>query len=92
MVKTKGKGVQRCTTKLVSGTAKFTIVGSVAQATLSRYGVVYAAGMAHSTAHGQRMSLRLLPLRRLRPGRYTLTLIGGAGRHEQIRNESFSLR
>jgi hypothetical protein len=38
------------------------------------------------------MSLRLLPVRRLRPGKYTLTLISGAGRHERISRESFTLR
>ncbi len=84
------KGKQRCTTKLVSGTVKFTTAGSSAQATLSRHGVVYAAGTAR-TARG-RMSLRLLPVRRLRPGRYTLTLISGTGPHERISSESFTLR
>jgi len=91
-VKQKGKSKQTCTTKLVSSTVKFTTTGSVAQATLSRDGTVYAAGTAHSAASGQRMSLRLLPLRRLRLGHYTLTLISGEGRHETIRNESFTLR
>jgi hypothetical protein len=84
------KGKQRCTSKLVSGTVKFTTAGSSAQATLSRHGVVYAAGTAR-TARG-RMSLRLLPVRRLRAGRYTLTLISGAGPHERISSESFTLR
>jgi len=37
------------------------------------------------------MSLRLLPLRRLLPGDYTLTLTIGSGRHERIRRESFTL-
>jgi hypothetical protein len=84
---------QKCTTKLVSGTAKFTATGSsasAAQATLSRHGTVYAAGIARST-HG-RMSLRLLTVRRLRAGRYTLTLISGSGSHERIRSEAFTLR
>ncbi len=85
----KVKGKQHCTTKLVSGTVNFTTTGKAAQATLSRRGVVYAAGTAH-TARG-RMSLRLLPVRRLRPGRYALTLISGAGRHERITSESFTL-
>ncbi|MGH2852656.1 MAG: InlB B-repeat-containing protein [Solirubrobacteraceae bacterium] len=85
----KVKGKQHCTTKLVSGTVDFTTTGLAAQATLSRHGVVYAAGTAH-TARG-RMSLRLTPLRSLRPGKYTLTLIGGRGRHERIRRESMTL-
>jgi hypothetical protein len=83
------KGRQRCTTKLVSGTVKFTTAGKVAQATLSRHGVVYAAGTAR-LGYG-RTSLRLLPMRRLRPGKYTLTLISGTGRHERISSESFTL-
>ena len=78
---------QRCTTKLVSGTVTFTTTGAAAQATLSRRGVVYAAGTAH-TARGC-MSLRLLPLRKLRAGRYTLTLVSVSGRHETIHSESF---
>jgi hypothetical protein len=86
---TKVKGKQRCTTKLVSGTAKFTTTGLAAQAALSRRGVVYAAGTAH-TARG-RMSLWLTPLRSLRPGKYTLTLLSGTGKHETIRSESFTL-
>lgn len=89
-IKEKGKSGQKCTTKLVSGTVEFTATGSSAQATLSRHGAVYAAGTAHS-AHGH-MSLRLLLLRRLRPGNYTLTLIGGAGRRERIRSEPLTLR
>ena len=84
------RGKLLCTAKLVSGTAKFETVGAAAQATLSRHGVVYAAGTAR-TVRG-RMSLRLLPVRRLRPGKYTLTLIGGAGRYEKISSESFTLR
>jgi hypothetical protein len=83
------KGKQRCTTKLVSGTVKFTTTGSSAQATLSRHGRVYAAGTAR-TARGH-MSLRLLPVRRLQPGRYTLTLISGTGQHERISTQSFTL-
>ena len=82
---------QKCTAKLVSGTVSFTATGAASKATLSRDGVVYAAGTAARTRRGH-MSLRLLPVRRLRPGHYTLTLIGGAGRHERISSESFTLR
>jgi len=35
--------------------------------------------------------MRLEPLRRLRPGHYTLTLITGSGVHERIRSERFTL-
>ena len=84
------KGKQHCTTKLVSGTLKFTTAGSSALATLSRHGVVYAKGAARSTRG--RMSLRLTPLRKLQPGRYTLTLISGAGKDKRISTESFTLQ
>lgn len=84
------KRVQQCTTKLVSGTVKFTTNGKFAPATLSRHGEVFAAGIARVVAHGH-LSLRLAPLRKLRPGRYVLTLVSGAGRHEAIRSESFTL-
>ncbi len=89
-VKRKGKSAQRCTTKLVSGAVKLTSAGASAHALLSRHGAVYATGTARS-AHGH-TSLRLTPLRKLRPGHYTLTLIGGAGRYETIRREAFMLR
>jgi hypothetical protein len=83
------KGKQHCTTKLVSGTIKFTAIGLAAQATLSRHGVVFASGSALATR--ERMRLRLVPLRRLRPGKYILTLISGSGKHKRISNESFTL-
>jgi hypothetical protein len=84
------KGKQRCTARLVSGTISFTTTGHSARAKLSRHGVVYASGVAR-LAHG-RTSLRLLPARRLGPGRYTLTLIRGTGRHRRISSEPFTLR
>ncbi len=86
---TKVKGKQHCTGKLVSGTVKFTTAGRIAQATLSRRGKVYAAGTARR-ANGS-MSLRLLPVRWLSPGKYTLTLISGAGKHERLTTKSFTL-
>jgi hypothetical protein len=84
------KGKQRCTTKLVSGTDKFTTAGSSTQATLSRHGIVYAKGTARTTRG--RMRLRITPLRKLQPGRYTLTLISGAGKDKRISTESFTLQ
>ena len=83
------KGKQHCTTKLVSGTVKFTAVGSSAKATLSRHGMVFASGSALVTRG--RMSLRLAPLRLLRPGKYRLTLISGSGEHKRASSESFTL-
>jgi hypothetical protein len=72
----KHKKVKRrqCTGKLVSGTLKFT--AGAATATLSRAGKVYARGSA--SADGRK--LELTPSRRLRAGRYTLTL-KRRGRH-----------
>jgi len=80
---------QKCTAKLISGTVSFTTSGAPAHATVSRHGMVYAAGTAR-TATG-RMSLRLLPVRLLQPGKYTLTLVDGFGIHKRISNESFTL-
>jgi hypothetical protein len=85
----KVKGKLHCTAKLVSGTVKLTAASLATRATLSRHGVEYAAGTA-STARG-RLRLRLLPVRQLRPGRYTLTLISGTGRHKRISSEPFTL-
>jgi DNA-binding beta-propeller fold protein YncE len=83
--KVKGKRVQKCTSRLVSGTVKLT----AASATLSRNGSVYAVGAA-KLSHG-RLSLRLRPLRKLRHGRYTLTLVSGNGGRETIRSLAFTL-
>jgi hypothetical protein len=86
----KVRGRQRCTARLVSGTIRFTIAGHSARATLSRHGVVYAAGVAR-LVHGH-TSLRLSVVHRLRAGRYMLTLIRGSGRHRRISSELFILR
>jgi len=80
---------QKCTTQLVSGTVKFKTAGLSARATLSRHGALYAAGIARSTRSG--VSLRLQALRKLAPGRYTLTLTSGSGQHETTRSEAFTL-
>jgi hypothetical protein len=56
---------------------------------LSRHGKVYAAGAARRVH--EHMTLRLTPLRKLRPGKYRLTLISGTGRHETVHIESFTL-
>lgn len=85
----KVKNKQRCTTKLISTTIKFTATGSAAQATLSRGGVVVARGSARAVRG--RVSLRLAPLHLLRPGKYTLTLISGHGQDKKISRQSFTL-
>ena len=71
--------MRECTTKLVSGTVKFTATASSARAALSRRGVVYATGAA--VAHHGRLRVRLAAVRSLAPGRYTLTIGSGRRRH-----------
>jgi hypothetical protein len=89
-VKKNGKNVRSCTTKVISGTAHFTTLGTLQHATLSRAGVVYAVGVARGPRG--RVALRLAAVRRLRPGRYTLTLVAGSGRHATRRTVAFTLR
>jgi DNA-binding beta-propeller fold protein YncE len=79
---------QKCTTKTVSGTVTFKTAS--VHATLSRHGVVLAAGTASASSHGH-ISLRLMSLHKLAPGRYTLTLTSGTGSHKQTHNETFTL-
>jgi hypothetical protein len=65
--------VQKCSTRLVSGTVKFMIDSDDLAATLGRAHRVYATGVAVPTA-GDRWQLVLNDKRVLRPGRYSLTL------------------
>ena len=90
--KKKGETVQKCTTEPGPGAVKFSTTGgaNVARATLSHNGQVYATGTAVRDAHGN-LSLRLLPVHDLRPGRYTLELVTRKGAHKQIRREAFVL-
>jgi hypothetical protein len=37
------------------------------------------------------LSLRLVSLHRLTPGRYTLTLVSGTGRHKRTHTQSFTV-
>jgi hypothetical protein len=90
IVRRNGARVRKCATKQVPGPVTLTVAGSSARATLSRHGAVYALGIANGDPHG-RLRMRLQPLRRLRPGRYTLTLVTGSGTHERIRSERFTL-
>jgi streptogramin lyase len=59
---------QTCTTRLVSGTVKVTATATAVRASLSRAGVVYAAGTAG------RRGVVLRVKRAVHAGRYTLTL------------------
>jgi hypothetical protein len=55
-------------------------------------GVTGAQGEKGPAGPTGAQGLRLTPLRSLRPGKYTLTLISGTGRRERISSESFTLR
>jgi hypothetical protein len=66
--------VQKCTTRLVSGTVKFTIDGDDLGASVGRGGVTYATGFAIPAGADRWQLVLTRHLRRLRPGRYTLTL------------------
>ncbi|MGC9974594.1 MAG: glycosyl hydrolase [Gaiellaceae bacterium] len=81
-VKVKGHKVKRnkCKSKLVRGMVKFT-TKSVVRATLSKGRVLYATGTA------TKKGLKLRTLRRVRAGRYTLTLRYHQG-HRQIATRS----
>ena len=72
--------VRKCTTKLVSGTVKFTIASHDVEATVSRAGVTYATGRAIPTATDQWRLVLTRQIHPLRPGRYTLTLRSRHGR------------
>jgi hypothetical protein len=79
-VKRHGKPVkvkqQKCTSSVVSGTATFTT--TLARATLTHNGIIYATGTADLTR------LTLEQRRPIRPGHYTLTLTHHPSNHHQI--------
>ena len=79
---------QSCTTATVSGPVKFT-TGTIAKATLSRAGAIYATGSATSS-HGT-TRLALTPLRALTTGHYTLTVVRDGARQRTSR-EQITLR
>jgi hypothetical protein len=79
-VKRNRKTKRVCTTKLVTGPVKFTTAATDERASLSRHGVIYAAGYARHTRAGVRTWL--LAARRLARGRYTLTLTSRPGRRQ----------
>jgi hypothetical protein len=75
---------QKCTTKLVSGSVKFTTAKARATARISRRGVLLASGYSVSTVPG-RWKLLLAPTRNLKPGWDTLTLRTRHGHHWNTR-------
>jgi len=66
--------VQKCTTRLVSGTAKFVIDSDDPGASVSRAGITYATGLAITTGTDHLKLVFTRQLHRLGLGRYTLTL------------------
>ena len=66
--------VTKCTTRLVSGTVKFTIAGHDAGADVTRAGVTYATGRAIPTGTHRWRLVFTRQSHPLRPGRYILTL------------------
>jgi hypothetical protein len=77
--------VTKCSTKLLTGTVKFTTTVAVSRITISRAGVVYAQGRGQTV--GGRMQLLVILRRRLAPGRYTITSV-----HRQHRRAVLSRR
>ncbi len=77
---------EKCTTRLVAKTIKFTTAtASAASASITRGHVVYARGRLMSTRHGA-TKLMLTPARALKPGSYTLiTRAGGHTHRTRIR-------
>ena len=63
----------QCTARLVTGPIKFTTAGAAVKASISRGSVLYATGVSVPTGAGHSQVI-LRELRRLRAGRYTLTL------------------
>jgi hypothetical protein len=72
--------VRKCTTKLVSRPVKFTTRSDDLGASVARAGVTYATGLAIPTGTDRWRLVLTRHLRRLRAGRYTLTLMTRHGR------------
>lgn len=83
--------VQRCTTRLVSGTVRFTTESSDLRASVSRAHVVYGTGVAvpRGARHWELLLTR--HMRRLRSGRYTLTLRTLRGRHRIVERTTITI-
>ena len=82
--------VQKCTSRLVSGPAKFTTSGAVDRATISRGRIAYATGTSVQLGGG-RSELLLHDLRALHRGRYTLTVRSPHGDRRTLRRETITI-
>lgn len=81
---------RKCTGRLVSGTISFTIGGATDRATISRGRTVYARGASVSMGRG-RSQLLLSDLRRLRRGRYMLTLTARHGHRLTVARRTITI-
>ncbi len=83
--------VQRCSTRLVSGRVKFKIASHDLGASVSRAGATYATGMAIPTGTDRWQLVLTRHLRKLRSGRYTLTLRTLHGRHRIVQRTTITI-
>ena len=89
-VTTHKKGrVRKCSTRLVSGVIKFHL-GDDDLATVTHKHIVFATGAAAPIGHG-RLQLMLTPRRRLRRGRYTLTLRSDHGDRRTLKRTTITI-
>jgi hypothetical protein len=83
--------MKKYTTRLVSWTVRFTIHGDNLGASVCRAHVVYATGEAVPRGAGH-WQLRLTrQMRKLRSGRYTLTLRTPRGRHRIVERTTITI-
>lgn len=83
--------VEKCTTRLVSGTVKFAIDGDDLGASVSRAGVTYATGHAVPTGAGGWKVVLTREIHKLRPGRYTVTLRSRHGRRQIVQRRTITI-
>jgi hypothetical protein len=83
--------VQKCTSRLVSGTVRFKTEFRDLRASVSRAHIVYGTGVAvpRGARHWELLLTR--HMRRLRSGRYTLTLRTLRGRHRIVERTTITI-
>jgi hypothetical protein len=82
--------VQRCSTRRVSGTARFVMNSAHIRARVSRAHLIYATGTAVRTTNG-RWWLKVKQRHIIHSGRYTLTLRGRHNGHRMSRRVSITI-
>lgn len=81
--------IRKCSTRLVSEVIKFQLGGHDV-VTVTHKHIVFATGAAVPIGHG-RLQLMLTPRRRLRRGRYTLTLRNGHGDRRTLKRTTITI-